>query len=312
MVATANERLRSHPKPRRLLVLDSGGTLIGMVNRHHASIDAEIIAVEQTRSGARAIRDFSRPHFPVINVAESRAKLRHERPYFASSIIDKIRVEIRKLPMETELTNLKTLVVGAGAVGMEVAKQLTNKVADLAVCDLDSKRVAITRKNNLTVKSLQEGLSQSRMIIGCVGRTWLPKDSERYIRDRAILVSGSSSNVELLGLQLLDGRNEDGFKLVHRNYPVKVLNGTAWVLNAGFPIDFDGSPTPISLNIIQYTMPLMLAEAYQAVDVSSTGPGLLSLACVLTKRSFAMGFIPIAKLLASRFSPSQALLLSAG
>jgi hypothetical protein len=38
----------------------------------------------------------------------------------------------------------------------------------------------------------------------------------------------------------------------------------------------------------------------------------LTLACVLTSRSFAMGFISIAKLLACRFLSSQALLLRAG
>jgi hypothetical protein len=36
------------------------------------------------------------------------------------------------------------------------------------------------------------------------------------------------------------------------------------------------------------------------------------LACVLTRRSIAMGFISIAILLASRFSPSQALLSRTG
>jgi S-adenosylhomocysteine hydrolase len=277
LIATANERLRSQPKPRRLLVLDSGGTLIGLVNHHRASIDAEIVAVEQTRSGARAIRDLTKPLLPVINVAESRAKLRHESPYIASAVIDKMRVDIQKLPMETYLPNLKTLVVGAGAIGMEVAKQLTNKVAELTIYDPDDERVAVARKNGLLASSLRAGLSRSQLIIGCVGKSWLPKNSERHIRDEAILVSGSSSNVEFLGLRLLDGSDEDGSKLVHCNYPVKVPNGTAWILNAGFPVDFDGSPAPIPLHIIQYTMALMLAGAYQATDGPSTGPGLLGL-----------------------------------
>jgi len=179
LIATANEQLQSQPKPRRLLVLDSGGTLIRLVNHYRASIDAEIVAVEQTRSGARAIRDFSRPLFPVINVAESRAKLRHESPYIASAIFDKIQVEIQKLPMETELTNLNTLVVGAGAVGMEVAKHLTNKVAELIVYDPDDERIALARTKGMFAKSLQEGLSQSQMIIGCVGKTWLPKNLQQ-------------------------------------------------------------------------------------------------------------------------------------
>jgi S-adenosylhomocysteine hydrolase len=277
LIATANEQLQFQPKPRRLLVLDSGGTLIGLVNRHRANIDAEVVAVEQTRSGARAIRDLTKPLFPVINVAESRAKLRHESPYIASAIIDKIRVELQKLPTEMDLIPLKALVVGAGAVGMEVAKQLTNKVAELTVYDPDDERVAVARKTGLLTSGLQAGLSRSQLIIGCVGKSWLPKNSERHIRDGAILVSGSSSNVEFLGLRLLDGRDEDGFKLVHCSYPVKVPNGTAWILNAGFPVDFDGSPAPIPLHIIQYTMALMLAGAYQAIDGSSKRPGLLGL-----------------------------------
>jgi S-adenosylhomocysteine hydrolase len=277
LLLIANKKLRSQPKPRTLLVIDDGATLISVVNDNRENIAAEVVAVEQTTSGATLIRERSNLIFPVIDVAESEAKHRYESPYVASSIIESMETRIQALPVQTRLAELDALVVGVGSVGMEVAQQLKNKVARLAVHDLNSDRLTLARNNGLHDVDLRAGLSRSGIIIGCVGRNWLPEDGEQLIQDSAILVSGSSSNVEVLGLDVLDGHGEAGFQLAHRDYSVKVQNGKAWVLNAGFPVNFDGSPDPIPPEVIQFTRGLMLAGIYQAMECNPTERGLISL-----------------------------------
>jgi S-adenosylhomocysteine hydrolase len=277
LLVRANKLLRAQPKPRTLLVVDSGASLITLVNRYREGIDAEVVAVEQTTDGARRIRELSNVLFPIIDVAESHAKRRHESPYIASSIIKNLDIRIRALPIETKLTNLDALVVGIGAVGMQVARQLRNKVASVAVYDVTKERLDLASNEGLHVVGLRDGLSWNQIIIGCVGKNWLPEDGEQLIQDGAILASGSSSNVEFLGMNVLNKHEVTGLELAHRDYLVKVQNGKAWVLNAGFPIDFDGSPDPIPPEVIQFTRALMLAGIYQAMESDQANRGLVRL-----------------------------------
>jgi S-adenosylhomocysteine hydrolase len=277
LLVIANRRLRSQSRPRKLLVIDSGASLVTQVNDYRESIDAEVVAVEQTTSGARRIRELSTVLFPIINVAESQAKRRHESPYIASSIIENLETRTRALPARTALANSDALVVGIGAVGMQVAKQLRDKVASVSVCDLNDERLAAANTDSLQVVGLRDGLSRSQIIIGCVGKNWLPEDGERLIQDEAILASSSSSNIEFLGLDVLSRHDASGLRLAHRDYLVRVQNGRAWVLNAGFPVDFDGSPDPIPPRLIQFTRALMLSGIYQAMGSNPTKKGLVKL-----------------------------------
>jgi S-adenosylhomocysteine hydrolase len=277
LLVMAGRKLRSQPKPRRLLVIDDGACLISLVNRHRESIDAEVIAVEQTTSGARVLKERSNVDFPIIDVAGSEAKRLYENPYIAASIIENLETRIQALPVKTALAKLNGLVVGIGAVGIEVAKHLRNRVTTLAAYDVNEERLAVASNAGLHITELRYGLSEGHIIIGCVGRNWLPDDGEQLIQDSAILVSGSSSNIEFLGLDALDGHGEADIQLAHHDYLVKVQDGKAWILNAGFPVNFDGSPDPIPPEIVQFTRGLMLAGIYQAMESSSTERSLVSL-----------------------------------
>lgn len=277
LLVMANRRLRSQPKPRRLLVMDDGAVLITLLNHHRESIDAEVVAVEQTTSGIRRIEECSNVQFPIVDVARSQAKRLNESPIVASSIIQNLASKIQDLPVETKLVDADALVVGIGAVGMEVAKQLRDEVASVAVYDSNKGTLAAASKRDLCVVKLRDGLSRCHVIIGCVGKNWLPEDGCRLVRDGAVLASGSSSNVEFLGLDLVHEQEATGLELAHGDYLIKVQNGSAWVLSAGFPINFDGSPDPISPGAIQLTRALMLAGIYQAMESNPTKRGVIRL-----------------------------------
>lgn len=278
-LAKAIAALEKLPKPRRLLILDDGGAGIIVANEQFDSIKAEVVAVEQTRSGAEIIRTLKSPSFPIINVAESEAKLVHESPYIATSVLKEMKKKLDK--MGFDLSKAETLVVGYGVLGTEIAKQFYEKGVKVTVYDLDNNRLKEALEAGLITTDLQKRLSKSNLVIGAVGKSWLPKDFTDIARDETFLVSASSSNVEFLGLQVENQELKTDFERVHADYKVKIKNGYAWILNAGFPINFDGSVDPIPPNIVQLTRALMLAGVYDSIEAEGTG--LLKLSSYLQK-----------------------------
>lgn len=248
-----------------LIVVDDGGVLASTVSNHAHEINARIVGVEQTRSGAEAIRAIPSLSFPIINVAESRKKLIDESPYIARSIIDHTIKRVKRLPV-SPLRKSNALVVGYGAVGSQVAEQLKKYVRSVQLHDTN-KDLPVD-----VIADLQSELSRFDIIIGCVGKTWLPVNYHSLLRGDVVLVSGSSSNTEFLGITTLHESIND----VHADYCFATSNGLGWLLNAGFPVNFDGSPDPIPSKTIELTRMLMLNGIAQAVTTTARS-GLLSL-----------------------------------
>lgn len=258
--------LQKSPKLNRLLILDDGGVGIVATFKKFKNIKSEIVAVEQTRSGAEIIRHLNSASFPIINVAESDAKLTHESPYIAKSVIEEMTKKIKKLPLKKELKEYNILVVGYGAVGTEVARELSEKGIKVAVYDLDDKKLEVAKRNNHLPTELLTQLPLSDLIIGCVGKKWFPANFTDIVSPNTVLISASSSNVEFLGLQVVNGGKGDDFNNAHIDFKIEAKNNNCWVLNAGFPVNFDGSIDPIPPKTIQFTRALMLAGVYQAIE----------------------------------------------
>src|SRR5262245_10954691 len=105
----------------RVLVLDDGGQLI---RRLHEKVPEDLLprlaAVEQTRRGIEEISGLPLG-FPVINVAESWAKLRFETPLIGSSVVVALERELARLASAGVAPRGKILLVGYGAVGSAIA-----------------------------------------------------------------------------------------------------------------------------------------------------------------------------------------------
>lgn len=266
----AKQSLATLAGDKTLLVVDDGGVLIGTVHSQAFILDARIVAVEQTRSGAEYIRALPGLAFLVVDVAESPTKLQDESPYIAASIVAHIQKRIGAT------ANKHALVVGYGAIGKRVARQLKPQVKSLAVYD----RIDVAADEIVTLPSLNQALRECDVIVGCVGRAWLPADYAALLRDGVVLASGSSSNTEFLGLRLAGSQRgaagaSGPFQNVHSDYSFHLENGIGWVLNAGFPVNFDGSKDPIAPHTIELTRRLMLSGILQAMQ--ATGRGLIPL-----------------------------------
>ncbi len=252
-------------KIKRLLILDDGGILIQSVSeRKHLLEEFSVHAVEQTRAGSRLVSKIM-PAFPVVNVAESRVKLEKESPMVALSIMQEIVKGLHATDKRLRLSDMDCLVVGNGSIGNEVHKLLKK--------DARTSRTYDTNKRLSSENDLKKAVVSSQLIVGCVGEPWVNSAISEAVQAGTILVSGSSSNTEFLGLTQI----EKHASKAHDTILVENSNGTSSVLNAGFPINFDGSQDPIDAEEIEITRLAMYSAVIQCLAEHSSNHGLIPL-----------------------------------
>lgn len=275
LLTKAIPKLKHLQTPRTLLIVDDGGVLVHLVNDRVREINARIVGVEQTRSGTETLRTIRELKFPVVNVAESKTKLHDESQYIATSIIKHTTARLARMPNRKSLRESNVLVVGHGAIGGNVALQLRPIVKSVEVHDI------VELADIAVVRDFKRAVEGKDIVFGCVGKAWLPADCHSLLTNGVVLVSGSSSNSEFLGVTIdpdsyiesaLPFQNSD-LARAHSDYSFN--NGSGWVLNAGFPVNFDGSIEPTGRSI-ELTRMLMLSGILQTLTAEAN-PGLREL-----------------------------------
>ncbi len=224
LVQTALERTR---KARlQLLVIDEGGIILPFL-----SPGEYVGGVEQTRSGIPRIR-ISTPSAPIVNVAESYAKLHYESPIIAKTIVNKIERLIQA--RDPRFGDVACTVIGRGAIGHAVANRLEEMdVLEAVIEQSDMKEI------NLFIPG--------EIIVGCTGTSCV--DETAQFEKGAMLVSASSSNIEFLRVQQPNVR----------------------IANHGYPINFDRSAFAGTSKEIGLTRALMYAGLLQAARGETSG-----------------------------------------
>ena len=279
-----------------LLVIDDGGALIDAVGQAVCAqrLRRPVVAVEQTTHGMFAARpvlrqDMVRQHgFAVINVAESFGKLMHESPIIAKSVVNEtwewLRFHSSAFPHRVE--NLRFGVVGYGTVGSYVVAQLRGLSLNVQVYDRSRHKASVAGANGIPIaRSISEFLETSDVIIGASGGTSIDSNAAEELRDGTILISASSGDKEFSGLRgwpmdvtpLLPSRSRpDSFDEVHGLRTARSHDGrVVYIVNGGFPVNFDGSIDPIRPDLIQLTRTLVVAAVIQAGDTKSNSPSIV-------------------------------------
>ncbi len=228
---------------QKILVIDDGANLLTKINTYFKG--SVICGVEQTSSGYNALKD-RHIDFPVINVARSHAKLLYESPFIAESVLEKLQPCLNKYIPQS------ALIIGAGPIGKNVYEQLS--IPCKTIYD-----VATSSENLSTL------LSSHELIIGCTGKTSVPKELHSYISPGSILVSASSSDREFDAVHLR--------KTVQKNSNphLDVLVNGSYLVNSGFPVTFDGGIHGSLPEKIQLTQSLMLEGCYLATRATEHG-----------------------------------------
>jgi S-adenosylhomocysteine hydrolase len=246
--AGGRDSLRSGKK---LLVADVGGRLLSLAQKECAgrAPARRVAGVELTTSGIRRLEEVSFG-FPVVNVAESAAKEIHESPLVARAILQ--RLDERR---PSRWPCMRTGVIGLGAIGRAMVKELTARGLDVVQTDAGTpaERSAVAR----TV-SLAGMIHDAEIVFGCTGCDLFASGFPRIHHPDLLLVSCSSEDVEFRSL-LHTVRRPQPPRWPASDVTIDSPAGRATVLSGGYPLNFDASGVSVAEQDIEVTTTLMLA-----------------------------------------------------
>ena len=241
----------------KIIVLEDGGNLLSQANQILKTTE-KIVGIEQTSAGYEKLKDL-KLNFPIINVARSYAKLKVESPMIAKTFIERLNHALSKLKLVPKMV----LILGAGAIGNAIQEKLKEKYI-IKKYDLDSKL------SNYKIDELKEILGSFDMIIGCTGKEIINLSLYKYLKEGVILASASSSDREFSAVSLRKKINDK----INCHGHIKVND--FYLLNCGFPVNFDGAENSANPNDIQITLALLFAAI-----------------CLATKEKYVTGLIEL-------------------
>lgn len=291
-IVTLLDRAAARSKHGRVLLIDDGGRAIRLLHdRRYDAVRHRFTCVEQTRCGIRTIADLEL-QVPVVNVAECWAKLEHESPMIATSVVTELQSKLDGLAAAGIATGRRALVIGYGTIGTAVAAELQATGHEVTIHDHDQHRLATARRDGFPAgHDLRAGLRRGGIIVGCTGLPVLDPEDYDHIGDGALLISASSADVEFRAWHLRrEGEclgdparwREDGTAAADPEgrrwdhpcfslYRIRRETGGFYLVNGGFPVNFSGTVDPIAPEQIQLTRSLLYLGGVQASRTYETG-----------------------------------------
>jgi 2-polyprenyl-3-methyl-5-hydroxy-6-metoxy-1,4-benzoquinol methylase len=218
----------------KIILVDDGGHLIAIANKLLKNFE-KVVAIEQTSSGFNRLEK-KELKFPIINLARSEAKLTHESPHIAEKIISELFTKIKRLDIHPK----NALIIGGGPIGKSIKAKL-NQILPTKIFDLDNKN------SDFKESDLQTIVKDYDLVIGATGN----EIKKLPFKKNTILVSASSSDREFSNVNLRD----PNVKNCHSD----IFTNGVWLLNCGFPLNFNGKKHSVDPEKIQLTRALMFA-----------------------------------------------------
>jgi S-adenosylhomocysteine hydrolase len=239
--------------PKKIIILDDGGSLLTRLQKNISSIkNCQLVGIEQTTSGFRALKQ-TRLNVPIINVARSKTKLIYESPLIARSAIRTIMNHLKRLSIVPQ----QVLIIGKGAIGKSIQRTL-RQINFHEVFFYDTER----SKSCFMPEMLQQHLSQFDLILGCTGATSLGPELYPFLKKGAVLASISSSDREFNAVALRKQLP------VTFNCHEDLLVDSFYLLNCGFPINFDSDFESVDSDEYELTRSLLSQAIFQAALLS--------------------------------------------
>ncbi len=241
----AKQKVSLDPE-QRIIFVDCGGVLIAQAQVIFADKLSRAIAIEQTSSGYEVLKAEDL-QIPVLNVARARAKAL-EAPYIAEVIEKKVIAYIQTM----NLPSPKILIIGQGYIGKSVEVVLRN-LYPVTTYDKESLKSGVSG-------DLKEHLGEYDIIIGATGATVLDSDYFPLLKKGVRLISVSSSDREFSSVTLR--KYVPATDDPHAEITVEGV----YLVNAGFPLNFDGTDTSLPPERAQLVVGLMLGSIYEAAQ----------------------------------------------
>jgi hypothetical protein len=236
----------------KILILDDGGDLAYVSNSLLS--DRECYGVEQTSSGFNKLTTLEL-RYPVVNMARSDTKLHVESLFIGERMVFKTLTFLNDHGIDPQ----RCLVIGHGPIGAQVFRDLS-RYYPTDVFDIDQDRTGVTG-------DLAEMIGNYDLIFGCAGKLSVPATLHDRIKPGAVMVCASLREFEPHILRRKVPKCRDP----HEHLQIE----GRWLVNSGFPVNFDGALNDVVPEKIQVTQSLMLVSAYQALG--EVKPGIIPL-----------------------------------
>lgn len=286
--------MRCHGDQGPLLVLDDGGYFLEALIcfRRHLK---RLAVVEQTTRGINklqenvAIRYYCR-HVPLVDVATSGPKKNVEPSFIARAVREAAGERLQRILRRTrvDLAGGKVLVLGYGAIGREVAREVRERFGlrpgQLFVFDTDEHKSHDAAGAGYPLWDAKDGANAFDLVIGCTGTRAFNIWNYVHLARRAVLISASSGSAEVARedfVELADSCGVDDIRIhdretlrrrgIHSDITLDIVNHVVTIANGGFPINFDGRLNRIPAEDIQITVAMMVGGAVQAVTTDAQG-----------------------------------------
>lgn len=265
----------------RVLLIDDGGRAIRVLHSpRYRALAKYFVCVEQTRCGVSTLEGLELS-VPVVNVAQSQAKLVHESPMIAESVIHELQASLRSLYSMGMQKVSQVSILGYGSIGAAVAHAFADRGIRVQVYDADATRLRRAAREGMVITTCKRALLRSGgLVVGCTGRRSVGPEDYDDIAHNAVVVSASSADLEFQAWNLRPDATclgRPGHSGDDPNHPCfslyRVHRGARgfYLINGGFPVNFTGDPDPIDPQKIQLTRALLYLGAHQASRATTTG-----------------------------------------
>ncbi len=261
--------IERNPKIKNIVICDDGGRFFEMLPLHFRKT-YKIVGAEQTRAGFYS-RTVETTRFPIINVAQSAAKLHVEPSFIADASVEQISAITMNLDKQRSMVG----IIGFGSIGQALTNKLIKDGFSVAIYDNDS-RIYQHYPNISQVEvmsSIEELFLHTNFIIGCTGRDTTDSfDPLTLTGDNRILASVSSEDKEFKHLLQQVASYDTPIKVDPlSNFQCSTKSGsTLEILYGGFPVNFSNSATqPFNVPAprIALTQGLLFAGIMQAFNL---------------------------------------------
>jgi len=260
---------------KEVIVVDDGGVLHKTANGFVGKYKKlKLCGVEQTTSGEVHAESESAT-YPVALVSRHKEKRKWESKIIAEKIYDNSLRQCAPLSGAGRIG-----IIGAGAIAAAVAEKFSD-MGYTVFWFSDSEEFQLAGNKVNKKQTLEELLTETDFIFGCAGDDVLKKllddsDGQRSLVAGKWFISCSSSDTEFASLLKLKNDSTALCSPLRLHNPfstmvVQTLPDPCFVLNGGFPINFDRGRDSVPLHLIQFTRALMHMGLIEARTISKTG-----------------------------------------
>lgn len=199
-----------------------------------------VLAVEDTNQGHWSFEDKAdKLTFPVVSMAQAYLK-NFESHLIGTSIVYSIQALLRKYFKQDYILGKRILVLSYGGIGSSVCETLKALRANVGVYDIDPLKQAKAYLDGFRIVEKTDALKKADIIIGCSGKQSVKFKELSLIKNGALLVSGSSKQIEFpyegLKKYIVKNHNEEfeeiklkrkRFFIAYKGQPINFLHDSA-------------------------------------------------------------------------------------